>query len=178
MAITNSESEQAKLIDESKSLVSDICKDHVAAAQASVQDPALCEVLVKSIESECQELCDYVMATKRFNLEVNARSKDRVISFGEKLSCLFMTTLLQDSVCVLQIHTLKATVCRDNIANNLTSIGCFCRICRLMRRDSRRRPRVAWPRVLQHGHRDIHQEAQRMRRPCSCRYGLLWQCAW
>lgn len=98
VAITNSESEQAQLIDESKDLVSDICKDHVAAAQTSVQDPALRESLIKSIESECQELCDYVVATKRFNLEVNARSKDRVISFGEKLSCLFMTALLQDSV--------------------------------------------------------------------------------
>lgn len=39
-----------------------------------------------------------MMAAKRFNLEINSRAKDRVISFGEKLACLFMTTLLQDTV--------------------------------------------------------------------------------
>jgi aspartate kinase len=38
------------------------------------------------------------MATRRFNLEINSRAKDRVVSFGEKLSCLFMATLLKDSV--------------------------------------------------------------------------------
>lgn len=95
---TNSEDEQHVLIQEAKSLVQDICKDHVAAAEASVEEPVLREKLIKKVESECRELCDYVEATKRFNLEVNARSKDRVISFGEKLSCLFMVALLESSV--------------------------------------------------------------------------------
>jgi aspartate kinase len=35
---------------------------------------------------------------KRFNLEINSRAKDRVVSFGEKLSCRFMTHLLRDRV--------------------------------------------------------------------------------
>jgi aspartate kinase len=50
------------------------------------------------VETECHELAEYIIATKRFNLEVNARSKDRVISFGEKLGCLTMATMLQDVV--------------------------------------------------------------------------------
>lgn len=95
---TNSEEEQHELIQEAKGLVDDICKDHIAAAESAVEDPVLREKLIKKVESECHELCEYVVATKRFNLEVNARSKDRVISFGEKLSCLFMVALLESSV--------------------------------------------------------------------------------
>lgn len=76
----------------------DVCNDHTAAAETHVQDPSLRETLIKHINTECHELIDYVTATKRFNLEVNARSKDRVISFGEKLSCWTMTALLHDAV--------------------------------------------------------------------------------
>ena len=45
---------------------------------------------------ECQLLTEYLEAAKRFHLEVNSRAKDRVISFGEKLSCRFMACLLKD----------------------------------------------------------------------------------
>lgn len=45
---------------------------------------------------ECQLLTEYLEAAKRFHLEVNSRAKDRVISFGEKLSCRFMAYLLKD----------------------------------------------------------------------------------
>jgi aspartate kinase len=70
----------------------------VAASKTFVEDPQLREELVAKLKSECQELVEYIMATRRFNLEINSRSKDRVVSFGEKLSCLFMTALLKDSV--------------------------------------------------------------------------------
>ena len=76
----------------------DICNDHVFAAGSFVRDPVLKDGLVRKIEAECQELIEYIMAAKRFNLEINSRAKDRVISFGEKLACLFMTVLLQDAV--------------------------------------------------------------------------------
>lgn len=54
--------------------------------------------VVQSIEEDCQGLIDYIIAAKRFHLEVNARSKDRVVSFGEKLSCRFMTAVLREKV--------------------------------------------------------------------------------
>ncbi|KJZ75538.1 hypothetical protein HIM_05001 [Hirsutella minnesotensis 3608] len=84
------------LIEQARSLITDICNDHVFAAGHYVQDPELKEQLSRRIEAECQELIEYIFAAKRFNLEINSRSKDRVISFGEKLACLFMATLLQD----------------------------------------------------------------------------------
>ncbi|EGX92525.1 aspartokinase [Cordyceps militaris CM01] len=95
-AATNAEEEQIAHIDDAKMLINDICKDHIAAAEAYVSEPALRQKLVARIEVECQELIEYIIATKRFNLEINARSKDRVISFGEKLACLSMTAVLQN----------------------------------------------------------------------------------
>lgn len=94
----SSEEKQQELIEQAAGLIQDVCGDHVAATETFVKDPELRDVLIAKVKAECQELIEYIMATRRFNLEINSRSKDRVISFGEKLSCLFMTTLLQDSV--------------------------------------------------------------------------------
>lgn len=96
---TSSQEEQIALIEQAKGLITDICNDHVFAAEAYVQDPSLRETLARKIEAECQELIEYIVAAKRFNLEINSRAKDRVISFGERLACLYMTILLQDVVC-------------------------------------------------------------------------------
>ncbi|QUC18927.1 uncharacterized protein UV8b_03168 [Ustilaginoidea virens] len=87
---------QVALIEQAKGLIMDICNDHVFAAEALVKDASLRESLVRNIEAQCQELIEYIAAAKRFNLEINSRAKDRVISFGEKLACLYMTVLLQD----------------------------------------------------------------------------------
>ncbi|KAK0392210.1 hypothetical protein NLU13_1708 [Sarocladium strictum] len=95
-AFTSSEEEQNDLIDEAKTLIQDICNDHVLATEATIEDPKLKAALSERIKAECQELIEYIHAARRFNLEINSRSKDRVISFGEKLSCLFMTALLKD----------------------------------------------------------------------------------
>lgn len=94
-ASTISPDDSQQLVEEAKSLILNVCNDHVFAAEAFVKDPEIQSNLVTSIKDECQELIEYVVAAKRFNLEINARSKDRVVSFGEKLSCRFMTALLQ-----------------------------------------------------------------------------------
>ncbi|EMR63548.1 putative aspartate kinase protein [Eutypa lata UCREL1] len=94
-AISDDYTQNAHL-DEAKKIILDVCNEHVYAVQAFVKNPQIQTTVSKEIEDDCQELIDYVMATKRFNLEVNARSKDRVVSFGEKLSCRFMTAMLRD----------------------------------------------------------------------------------
>lgn len=98
-ASTNDEEEQLGHIDKAKAFITDICRDHISAAQTYVGDAVLLHKLIARIEVECQELIEYIIATKRFKLEINARSKDRVVSFGEKLACLSMTAVLQDGVC-------------------------------------------------------------------------------
>ena len=119
MAALDSEERQNELIEQARGLILDICNDHIFAAESHIQDPSLKQNLITHINTECQELVDYVIATKRFNLEVNARSKDRVISFGEKLSCWTMTTLLQDVVC----HLPRMVSSIEKIAN-------LCRVCK------------------------------------------------
>lgn len=96
----SSQEEQNALMEQAKGLITEIVNDHVSAAKSFVQDVDLRETLTSKIEAECQELIEYIMAAKRFNLEINSRAKDRVISFGERLSCLYMTALLHSSVCL------------------------------------------------------------------------------
>jgi hypothetical protein len=95
--------EQTELVEQARGLMNDICNDHVSAAQTFIQDPVLRDALIQTVKDECQELVEYIVAAKRFNLEINSRAKDRVISFGEKLSCRFMAALLQDVVSVIPI---------------------------------------------------------------------------
>ncbi|KAI1284421.1 aspartate kinase [Xylaria sp. FL0933] len=96
-AATSNEVTKTELVDHAKATIREICSDHLAAAQDSVKNPDLLKEVRDSIQEDCQELIDYIIAAKRFNLEVNARSKDRVVGFGEKLSCRFMTALLKDN---------------------------------------------------------------------------------
>ncbi|KAI0380778.1 aspartate kinase [Hypomontagnella monticulosa] len=95
-AATSNEFTQSELVEKAKLVIQDICNEHILAVQLFVQNPELQQAVTSDIKDDCQELIDYIIAAKRFNLEVNARSKDRVVSFGEKLSCRFMTYLLKD----------------------------------------------------------------------------------
>ncbi|KAI2608648.1 aspartate kinase [Hypoxylon fragiforme] len=95
-AATSNEITQNELVEAAKLIIWDVCEEHTQAAHTFVKCPNLQKELTAGIEADCQELIDYIIAAKRFNLEVNARSKDRVVSFGEKLSCRFMTYLLKD----------------------------------------------------------------------------------
>ena len=75
-----------------------ICEDHITAARAHVENPHLLAELEKAIEKECETLKDYRVVAERFHLDVDSRSKDRLVSFGERLSCKFVTAILQDRV--------------------------------------------------------------------------------
>lgn len=98
VAGTSNETTKNKLVEEAKTTIREICHDHITAAQDSIKNPELQGEVCESMQDDCQELIDYIIAAKRFNLEVNARSKDRVVGFGEKLSCRFMTAVLKDNV--------------------------------------------------------------------------------
>lgn len=84
------------LVVEYERLVQVICEDHVAAARAHIQDESIRETLIRQIKDECTEIVEYRMAAERWHLEIDGRSKDRIVSFGEKLSCRFVAALLQD----------------------------------------------------------------------------------
>ena len=86
------------LVSEYERLVLVIQQDHVSAAQSHIRDEELKRELVGEIEKECRELIEYRVAAERWKLEVDSRSKDRIVSFGEKLSCRFVAALLGDKV--------------------------------------------------------------------------------
>jgi aspartate kinase len=83
------------LVTEYERLVHVICEDHIKAAN-QIQDGSIRAELIKEMEKECKAIIDYRLAAERWHLEIDSRSKDRIVSFGEKLSCRFMTALLQD----------------------------------------------------------------------------------
>ncbi|KAH6715351.1 aspartate kinase-like protein [Leptodontidium sp. MPI-SDFR-AT-0119] len=84
------------LVAEYERLVAIICADHVHAARTYIRDESLQAALIKEIEDECKEIVEYREAAQRWHLEIDGRSKDRIVSFGEKLSCRFVASLLQD----------------------------------------------------------------------------------
>ncbi|OIW29848.1 aspartate kinase [Coniochaeta ligniaria NRRL 30616] len=95
-AATSNHEVQDDLIEQARRIVDAICVDHVAAADSFIRDEKLRKAITADIESECRTLVEYLEVAKRFNLEINSRAKDRVVSFGEKLSCRFMACLLKD----------------------------------------------------------------------------------
>jgi aspartate kinase len=84
------------LVNQYERLVHVICEDHVNAAKLQIRDEVIRTELIKDIDGECKEIIDYRIAAERWRLEIDGRSKDRIVSFGEKLSCRFMTALLRD----------------------------------------------------------------------------------
>jgi aspartate kinase len=86
------------LVNEYERLVHVIRDDHVNAAKSHIEDHTIQSCLINEIEAECRELIDYRLAAERWKLEIDSRSKDRIVSFGEKLSCRFVAALLQDRV--------------------------------------------------------------------------------
>ncbi len=84
------------LVNEYERLVGVICADHINAAKTQIRDESIRADLIKETEAECNEIIDYRIAAERWHLEIDGRSKDRIVSFGEKLSCRFVTALLQD----------------------------------------------------------------------------------
>jgi aspartate kinase len=84
------------LVKQYERLVDIICKDHLNAAETYILDESIRANLLQEIEDECKEIIEFRTVAERFHLEIDGRSKDRIVSFGEKLSCRFMAALLQD----------------------------------------------------------------------------------
>lgn len=97
--IKDAESSECELlVQQYENLVQVICDDHVTAAQSHIKDERLRNQLTEDIKNECGEIVDYRKAVDRWKLEIDSRSKDRLVSFGEKLSCRYMAALLRDVV--------------------------------------------------------------------------------
>jgi len=78
-------------------IVDAIRDDHTAAATANIESPEIIDELVKAINYECAKLAAFLSAAQIIE-EISPKSKDVIMGTGERLSCMFMTALLQDIV--------------------------------------------------------------------------------
>lgn len=113
------------LAAEYERLVLVIQEDHINAAESHIENETIRANLVDEIKAECQELIDFRLAAERWRLEIDSRSKDRIVSFGEKLSCRVVAALLQDRVgptlLGLGVVQLISLVSRASIRNSWMS---------------------------------------------------------
>lgn len=86
--------------------------DHIDNAERYVQDPVLQTKLIADTTKELTLVKKYLDASKILG-EVSTRTIDLVMSVGEKLSCLFMTALLNDRGCKAKYVDLTHIVPSD-----------------------------------------------------------------
>ncbi|KAI9850689.1 MAG: Aspartokinase [Thelocarpon superellum] len=98
-----------------ETIVEAIREDHMAAAHASIKSHAIVTRLDAEVRHECEDLLVFLEATRVGDKmegttrsstadahvvqrvgEISSRSKDKIVAKGEKLSCRFITALLQD----------------------------------------------------------------------------------
>ena len=75
-------------------LVEEIRRDHVEAGRASVADEGIVKKYEDDVDAECDMLLR-ILESAQFLKAVTSQTMDMVMSVGEKLSCLYMTSLLQ-----------------------------------------------------------------------------------
>jgi aspartate kinase len=76
-------------------IVEAIRADHVAAAAATLRNPDILADFTAHVNAECESLTRILESAQHLE-EVTSRAEDKVISKGEKLSCLYMAALLND----------------------------------------------------------------------------------
>ncbi|KAK9459281.1 Aspartate/glutamate/uridylate kinase [Lipomyces oligophaga] len=76
-------------------IVNTIREDHLAVAKSLLSHAEILTDLEKKINAECDQLSKFLSAAQIIE-EISPRTKDSIIGAGEKLSCLFMTALLND----------------------------------------------------------------------------------
>lgn len=76
-------------------MVNTIRLDHMAAAKDTISSSAILEQYATSVNDECEGLIRILESAQHLT-EVSKRTEDKIVAKGEKLSCLYMTALLQD----------------------------------------------------------------------------------
>ncbi len=78
-----------------RSLIDDVRADHIRTAELHIKTHELLSSLKHDITIECELVMRLLEAAQTLG-EISARSVDKVISTGEKLSCRFIAALLQE----------------------------------------------------------------------------------
>jgi aspartate kinase len=75
--------------------IEDVRLNHIALAESHIRTPEILEQLKQHIDEECTLIVRILEASQTLG-EISPRSRDKVMSAGEKLSCRLIAALLQD----------------------------------------------------------------------------------
>ncbi|KAK9365964.1 Aspartate/glutamate/uridylate kinase [Lipomyces kononenkoae] len=90
-------------------IVNAIKEDHIAVSRRLIRDADILADLEASISGECELLANFLNAAQVID-EISPRTKDSIIGAGEKLSCLFMASLLNDRGIPAQFVNLDSII--------------------------------------------------------------------
>jgi aspartate kinase len=96
-------------LEAARSLCLAIQEDHEAAARRSIKNLDLIDAFVQDLRSEITHLVRTLEAVHQLE-EVSVRVEDKILSLGERLSCLFMTALLEDKGVPAQLVDLSSVI--------------------------------------------------------------------
>lgn len=99
-----------------EAIVKAICDGHLQAVEACIRWKELREDVSQLIRDECHHLSILLEATQKIG-EISSRSRDKIISKGEKLSCQLMTAILQDQGMIARLVDLSDVVPRESSAS-------------------------------------------------------------
>ena len=72
-------------------------KGHVDAAKAAVRPGAIRDELLDEIESDCENLRNFLYAAQIID-EISPRSQDSIVGTGERMACKIVAASLRDRV--------------------------------------------------------------------------------
>lgn len=78
-----------------RSLIEEVQADHIRTAELYIKNPNFLSTLKHDITGECELVTRLLEAAQTLG-EISAKSVDKVMSTGEKLSCRFIAALLQE----------------------------------------------------------------------------------
>ena len=81
-------------VDKYVDIVDVIRKDHLEAGQSEITSSAALQTYSDKVNAECNQLVR-ILESAQFLKDVTNQTMDMIMSVGEKLSCLYMTALLQ-----------------------------------------------------------------------------------
>ncbi|KAL9623266.1 MAG: hypothetical protein Q9160_002373 [Pyrenula sp. 1 TL-2023] len=111
--------------------------DHIQAAESHVKSEEILKQLRTAIDDECSQILRLLQAALTLG-EIPPKSVDKVISAGEKLSCLFMVAMIRDNGISAEVvdlstilHTSEATLLNQNFYDELAAaLGNQIRACK------------------------------------------------
>lgn len=98
-------------------MIEDVRHDHLENAVLQIQTPEIRARLSDEITAECDLVIRILEAAQTLG-ETSPRSRDKVMSVGEKLSCRFMTAMLQDNG-VPAVHVDLADIIHFKVGHSL-----------------------------------------------------------